>query len=149
MKNRAKFDVLLPVLAALACLFAGGCGSNRSDRDIVWIDPNAVYKKLGVNTLIIDTRSKKEYDEGHIPDAKLVKLADIDLQAEKQRFPGYKLIVVYGQNPGSGAASAMAKRLMITKHKNVRAMTGGFEQWTREGLPVEISRPNPNDAPVE
>ena len=147
MKTRANLGLAFPLLTAALCLFAGGCQNTWDDTDIVWMNPNEVYKQLGDKTLVIDTRSKKDYDEGHVPDARLVKLAEVDVQDERPRFPGYKLIVVYGQNPGSSAAKAMVKRLLFTKHKNVRALEGGFDQWMREELPVEISLPNPNDPP--
>ena len=149
MKTRANLRLLVPFVGIVLCLFAAGCkNTNTTDPDVVRIDPNEVNAKINDRMLVIDTRSKKDYDEGHLPDARLVKLAEVDLQAEKPRFPGYKMIVVYGQNPGSGAAMAMAKRLIITQHKNVRLLEGGLDQWTREGLPVEISVPNPNDPPT-
>jgi len=139
MIHSAKNVFFVSVIGLVVCLFATGCSHNITDNDVVRIDPNEVNKRLGDRTLVLDARSEKDFNQGHVPSAQPVKIADIDVQAERPRFPGYKMIVVYGQNPGSGAAMTVAKRLMITKHKNVRLMQGGFDQWTREGLPVEIS----------
>lgn len=49
----------------------------------------------------------------------------------------YGQLVVYGDDPGTGSAVAMTKRLMMTGYKKVRMFMGGMSEWKRAGLPVE------------
>jgi len=135
--------LFLTIVGVASCIFAVGCSGNVSDENVVRIDPNEAYKRMKDNTLVLDTRQQADYDIGHLPSARLVQLKDVSVDSgaedEKPRFSGYSWIIVYGQNPGTASAKAMAKRLLITKHKNVRWMEAGFDEWVRLGLPVEIT----------
>ena len=125
-------------------LVGGGCNGNVTDKNIVWMTPNEIHRRMDGQTLVLDMRDGNAFAAGHVPGARLTKLAEVDERSDRLRFPGHSMIVVYGQNPGSAAAPAMAKRLMITKHDKVRAMEGGFDAWVAAGLPVESS-PKPTE----
>lgn len=115
-----------------------GCSNKVDDSTVVRISTTEVSRRLqkGSNILVIDARDAKQYDAGHIPSARLVTLPEVDPLDPEPKFNGYSALIVYGDNPGSATAMAMAKRLMVTKHKNVVLMIDGFDQWKREGRPV-------------
>jgi len=129
-------------LAAVSVgILGGGCHKDISDQDLVQLSAVEVNKRLTKEALVLDMRDEATYRQGHLPWARVGRLSDVDPTADEPRYPGYPLIVVYGQNPGSTAAKAMAKRLMINRNDNVKWMSGGFDEWMRFELPVEITDP--------
>lgn len=50
------------------------------------------------------------------------------------------MIIVYGQNPGSGAAMALSKRLLAAEIGTVRLMEDGFSRWKDSGLPIQTPK---------
>jgi rhodanese-related sulfurtransferase len=124
---------------ALACLGTGGCSRDVTDKNVVLLSPGEAYKRLNERSMVMDLRGEAEFEAGRVPRARLTRLVDIDDRDETPRFGGHPLILVYSQNPGQGSGMAMAKKLIRTKHKNVRLLDGGFDAWVRAGLPVERS----------
>ena len=77
--------------------------------------------------MIIDIRSNKEYEQGHIPGAIHVPLADIGDKVKKIKKD--KDLVVYCR---SGNQSIWAiKRLMGMGYKNLYNLKGGYNAWKR------------------
>jgi rhodanese-related sulfurtransferase len=82
-------------------------------------------QKKGV--MLIDTRTAKEYNAGHIPGAVHIPLADIGAKAKRIRKD--KEIVVYC---ASGNRSIWAiKRLMGMGYTNLWNLKGGYNAWKR------------------
>ena len=105
------------------------------------------------NILIIDTRSFKEYSEGHIPGAVNLDLFAfhwIDTTKEgienfnKQTemlfsFAGItpdKKIIFYDEVSGMSAARGIWM-LMYFSHPDVSILDGGMKKWRQENLPLE------------
>jgi rhodanese-related sulfurtransferase len=82
-------------------------------------------QKKGV--MLIDTRTAKEYNAGHIPGAVHIPLADIGAKAKKIRKD--KDIVVYCAN-GNRSIWAI-KRLMGMGYANLWNLKGGYNAWKR------------------
>jgi len=81
--------------------------------------------KKGV--MLIDVRTDKEYNTGHIPGAVHIPLADVGAKAKKIKKD--KEIVVYCQ---SGNRSIWAiKRLMAMGYTNLWNLKGGYNAWKR------------------
>lgn len=126
----------------LASLMGVGCTPDVSDRDLVSIDLPAVRRMLDTekpgNVRVVDARSPEQYRAGHIPKATNLP---ITMLPDGARLPvdleNAKTVVVYGQNPGSGLARGVAKRIYLTGQKGVRLFEGGFDSWKQAGLPVE------------
>ena len=108
--------------------------------------------------LIIDTRSFKEYSEGHIPGAVNLDLfafhwidttkegiQNFNKQAEMIfSFVGVtfeKKIVFYDNVSGMLAARGVWM-LQYFSHPNVLLLDGGITKWKKENLPLE-TKPNP------
>lgn len=122
-------------------LFLGACQDNISDLDIEAI-PLAEVRQLqakGGATAFIDPRSAGDFSQGRIPGAMNLTLPEVPDQKDSldPRLSNYKHIVVYGDNPGSGVARAMTKRLMRAGAKHVRWFSGGLAEWRGNGLKVE------------
>jgi rhodanese-related sulfurtransferase len=89
------------------------------------LSPKELEQKKGM--MIIDTRTHKEYEGGHIPGAIHIPLADIGGKIKKLRKD--KELVVYCQN-GNRSIWAI-KRLMGMGYKNLFNLKGGYHAWKR------------------
>lgn len=134
----------LSVLCLVAAPFLAGCQQKISDRDIVSIELAEVRKLHAArNARFVDARSADEFAAGHIPGALNLQLPQVsevktDMEPTVARS---KTVVIYGNNPGSAVAKAMAKRLMIAGHKGVRLFAGGLDEWRASNLPIETGAP--------
>jgi len=114
-------------------------------------DLNLIIKDS--NSLIIDTRSFKEYSEGHIPnsihldlfafhwiDTTKEGIKNFTRQAEMLfSFVGItseKKVVFYDDVSGMLAARGVWM-LMYFSHQNVMMLDGGMKKWKQENLPLE------------
>ncbi len=89
------------------------------------ITPRELEQKKGM--MILDVRSDKEYEQGHIPGAVHVPLSDIGDKVKKLKKD--KDLVVYCR---SGNQSIWAiKRLMGMGYKNLYNLKGGYSAWKR------------------
>ncbi|WP_018654268.1 rhodanese-like domain-containing protein [Actinomadura flavalba] len=86
-------------------------------------------------TVIIDTRSRAAWDEGHLPGALHLPTAQIPDRAAAL-VPAGTDVVVYCWGPACNGATKAALALARLGYA-VREMLGGFEYWAREGLPYE------------
>ena len=77
--------------------------------------------------VLLDVRTDKEYEQGHIPGAVHIPLSDIGERIKKLKKD--KELVVYCQ---SGNRSVWAiKRLMGMGYKNLYNLKGGYRAWKR------------------
>ena len=76
---------------------------------------------------MLDTRTDKEYKQGHIPGSIHIELSDIGNKAKKLRKD--KGLVVYCQN-GNRSIWAI-KRLMGMGFTNLYNLKGGYSAWKR------------------
>ncbi len=89
------------------------------------LTPKELDQKKGV--MLLDVRTDQEYEQGHIPGAVHVPLADIGDRVKKHKKE--KELVVYCQ---TGNRSIWAiKRLMGMGYKNLYNLKGGYSAWKR------------------
>ncbi len=89
------------------------------------ISPKELDQKKGM--MILDVRTNKDYERGHIPGAIHVPLSDIGDKIKKLKKD--KELVVYCQN-GNRSIWAI-KRLMGMGYKNLFNLKGGYSAWKR------------------
>ncbi len=144
--QRASTPVLLAAVLAVCQVFGVGCSKEVSDRDIKTIalaDAARLHARSQsepLEALFIDPRSKAMFDASRIAGARHLQLTadDID-RGTDPAINRYETLVVYGNDPGSAIARAMAKRMMAIGYskKKVKLMPEGLSAWDRAGLPVE------------
>lgn len=87
--------------------------------------------------LLIDARSKKAHESGHLPGAINVQLFELEREAGlSKKWKQYDEIIVYGDDPGSASARAVTKRLLEIGYSDVRFFRGGTAEWKKGGFPI-------------
>jgi rhodanese-related sulfurtransferase len=85
--------------------------------------------------LVIDVRTKEEYDAGHIPGARNMPYGESQDLLTMVRWAGADDVVVYCMK-GTRARLAEAE-LVQSGVRGVAHLEGGFEAWKAAGLPIE------------
>jgi len=77
--------------------------------------------------IIIDVRTKEEYDDGHIPGAKLVPVQILHMKLDELGVYEDKPVLVYcasgGRSPGA------VKTLVNNDFKNIYHLSRGISSW--------------------
>ena len=84
--------------------------------------------------VLIDSRSRRAWDQGHIPGAVHLPTAEIADRAAALLDPAVP-VVTYCWGPGCNGATRAALALALAGYP-VREMLGGVEYWIREGFPL-------------
>jgi rhodanese-related sulfurtransferase len=102
--------------------------------DIVDISPETLLSTPDTKRLILDVRSKREYDQGHVPGAILVPHNDIELHlAGLQSFKD-KPVVVYCES-GIRARKAMSV-LQDAGFTQVQHLEGDMKDWRKKNREI-------------
>lgn len=81
---------------------------------------------------LVDVRTKEEYSQVHLGGAALIPVDEIKNRLTE--IPKDKPVIVYCK---SGARSMQAANILVSNgFKAVYNMTGGIEEWQKEGYPV-------------
>lgn len=134
----------LQVLIA-ATLLLSACNKNISDKSVDILDVQKmarIHAKDSRDVLIIDTRTAEVFAAGHIPGARNIRLPEVRDDDRDPALDRFKQIIVYGQNPGSASAMAMAKRLLTAGYSDVVLFQPGFDAWKSSGMAVTPASPN-------
>lgn len=84
--------------------------------------------------LLLDVRDAKDYEAGHIIDARNMPAAEIAARADTLKKYKEKPIIVYDE---SGFASAGAARaLKALGFAKIATLRGGLQSWRQENLPL-------------
>ncbi|REE97374.1 rhodanese-like domain-containing protein [Thermomonospora umbrina] len=98
-------------------------------------DVAAALAERAPGLVVVDSRSKESWDQGHVLGAVHLPTAEIARRAGEFVENG-DTVVVYCWGPGCNGGTKAAlefARLGVP----VKEMIGGFEYWAREGFPVE------------
>ena len=93
----------------------------------------AEIKTLNNDPVILDTRSKKEYDVSHLDNARYINYDNFNL-SEVSDIPKDKTIVVYCSV--GYRSEKVGEKLLKAGYKNVHNLYGGIFQWVNEGRSV-------------
>jgi len=90
-------------------------------------------------TVFLDARAADLYAEGHVPRARSAPVAEIEtlLPVLVQRIAKEAALVVYCEGGDCQSSLTLAKRLHDEGFKDIRVLSGGWEEWKRAGLPGE------------
>jgi rhodanese-related sulfurtransferase len=102
--------------------------------------------------IVIDSRSRESWDQGHIPGAVHLPTDQIAARAP-DLIRADAMVVTYCWGPGCNGATRAALAFARLGYQ-VKEMIGGYEYWVREGFTVQattgqLTRPaDPLTAPV-
>lgn len=98
------------------------------------VQPQEVNKKLNQKEVVIlDTRSAKEYQVSHLPDAKFIDYVRFDISQVKD-IPKDKEVIVYCSV--GYRSEKIGEQLKEAGFQNVSNMYGGIFQWKNEDFDV-------------
>lgn len=95
------------------------------------------------NVTILDTRDEDAYREGHIPGAIFLPLPALgaptrEVERTISRLKASKQpIVAYCACRGETSSLQLAELLAARGVPNIRALTGGWNDWFNAGMPIE------------
>jgi rhodanese-related sulfurtransferase len=102
------------------------------------IDELVGLMKSNRHYVLVDARSRSDYDDRHLPGALSIPVEDIKDYADK--LDKDEEIVTYCGSYQCPASTMAAKELMNLGFKNVRDYKGGIKEWGEKGYPVESSK---------
>jgi rhodanese-related sulfurtransferase len=95
--------------------------------------PQAV-RLMNQGAIVLDLRSKADYDAGHIGDARNVPASELAAQADSLKKWRDKSVITYCDSGINGASTARAlTKLGFTKVFNLQ---GGLNAWVKENMPL-------------
>jgi rhodanese-related sulfurtransferase len=119
----------LPTPAQAAAHFAARLSFETDPSDV-----HAAMETGDPGFVFVDTRSQESWDQGHARGA--VHVTKPDIPTVIPTYPAGTHFVVYCWGPGCNGATR-AGLIISELGYAVKEMIGGFEYWTREGLPAD------------
>ena len=122
------------ILLLMAVMMLTACGQNKEKtREAVYLNITAEEAKQIMDHeegyIILDTRTREEYDQGHIPGAIVISHDEIREKAEEVLTEKDQLILVYCR---SGRRSKLAAEALVELgYTNIREF-GGILDWPYE-----------------
>ncbi len=126
----------IALLATLAGLVVGGCSIKSIKTSGYRNVTTDVFESQikSENVQILDVRTKKEFDEGHLAEAKQIDIKNEDfMKTAKTVLDKSKTIAVYCR---SGKRSADAAKQLSDAGYKVINMKGGILKWESEKKPI-------------
>ncbi len=100
---------------------------------------NGIVGKSGV---LIDVRTPKEYEEYHIPGAKMIDFKNSNFKNEFSKLDKKVPVLIYCR---SGGRSGSATKILTKMGYDVYNLDKGINQWKKEGMPLEGKNVNAKD----
>ena len=122
------------ILLAILLMLLPACGqTTQNKQEAVYLNITAEEAKKIMDSeegyVILDVRTREEYDQGHIPGAVLIPNTEIAARAEEELTDKSPLILVYCR---SGRRSKLAaEELVALGYTNIREF-GGIINWPYE-----------------
>jgi len=86
------------------------------------------------NAVLLDIRTKKDWDTGHITNAVHIPFADLQRRTgELEKHKSKPIVVVCNMGQTAGSASKMLK---AAGFENVMRLRGGMTEWKGQNLPI-------------
>jgi rhodanese-related sulfurtransferase len=95
------------------------------------IDVDELARRRAEGAVVIDVRQPDEYDEVHVPGARLIPLADVGQRLDEVPAEGEVLVICR-----SGGRSRKAAEVMNAAGRQAVNVAGGTLAWIDAGHPV-------------
>jgi rhodanese-related sulfurtransferase len=100
------------------------------------ISPAAFQQQLSYQPgILLDVRTPEEFSRGHLPGAVNLNFYDPDFKEKSKVYATQKQVLVYCAVGGRSAKAA--QWLQELKTPRVINLAGGYDAWTKAGLPVK------------
>ena len=141
MAGTEPASAVLSVPAASSdAAFAHFAGRLAFEADVSDVHADLAAGLLGRAFVLIDSRSREAWDQGHLPGAAHLPTREIASRAAdgsiRRLIPSGVPCVTYCWGPGCNGATRAALELARIGIA-VKEMIGGFEYWVREGFAYE------------
>jgi rhodanese-related sulfurtransferase len=95
--------------------------------------------RTGGTAFVLDARAEESFTQGHIPGARNVPAAEaeVSLPSDLLGAARDRTLVVYCEGGDCQSSLALARRLHEEGFRDIRVFGGGWEAWTKAGLPEE------------
>ncbi|GGB80251.1 hypothetical protein GCM10007424_20460 [Flavobacterium suaedae] len=132
---RRLFYVLFIAVLALTSCKNDTEQKHGTEQKISLVKPTVFYEKMAEHEgKIIDVRTEKEYNAGHIKNAINMHLYDKDFEKQLETLDKDQRVYVYCK---AGGRSAEAVNIMKEKgFKRVIELDGGIDAWLEAKKPV-------------
>ena len=134
--------IIIVLFAMAAIITAAGCSANtpsqtaskgtadksKEEAAYINVDVKEAAKLIEQGITIIDVRTPEEYKTGHIANAQLIPLQEIEARINEFSVDKQYLIVCRSGNRSAQSSEILTKNGM----KNIYNMTGGMNEWTGE-----------------
>lgn len=119
----------------LGAVVAGGCASAAMPDRVM---PDALLAAIDTGTapVIVDVRTSREFEAGHVPGAIHVPFYTLLVRQDDVPGPRDRPVVVYCEHGPRAGVARLALRL--AGFTDVRYLDGHMAGWKRRGLPVEL-----------
>ena len=144
--RKTCWPYLIVIFLALCNSSLAGPGTNQSPPNATAkttkakaarkVDVNE-FEKLwrDTNNIVLDVRTRREFEAGHIPGAKNLDVTAPDFD---QKISGLKKETVYLVHCGAGVRSARAcERMSALGFTNLIDLPAGFKGWESAGKKIE------------
>jgi rhodanese-related sulfurtransferase len=124
------------VIIALAVII--GLSQNTADTNTLPLEVSVedAYQIRENGAFVLDVRELSEWEDGHIPDATLIPLGE--LESRMDEIPTEREVLIVCR---SGNRSAQARDILKDAgFTNVTSMAGGMNQWISKSYDVEIGQ---------
>lgn len=137
MNRFLEYTTNHPVLvgaAALVAIVAIVVEIRQQARGSNLIGPSDAVRLVNSGALVLDVREAKDYEAGHIIDARHVPAAELASRADSLKKFKDKPVVIYCD--GGFASAGAAKTLQSLGFGKVVTLRGGLQSWRQDNLPL-------------
>lgn len=133
------------IVIFLAAVILSGCGSGNAGHEVLGVTtvaPDEAYALIQTNKghadfVVLDVRDRQEFAGGHVANAANVPFS-ANYREGLRKLEQNKTYLVYCK---IGKRSREAVKIMAELHfPKLYQMSGGFDRWKAQGLPVDRSR---------
>ena len=113
--------------------------SSHDHDGVCIISLDELRRMLDAGDVVIDARTREEYESGHIPGAVLCDYFEMGSYLDRvlPLLSPDDRIGVYCSGPQCDDSEMLARELYSMGYRKLCVFKGGMEEWTERGLPVE------------
>jgi rhodanese-related sulfurtransferase len=115
-------------------------GTNEAHAEgITMITIEEARRFVGSRKVVLDARTREQYEAGHLPGAILLDCYDIGryLDGVLPLLSPDQEIMIYCESATCDASELLARELYSLGFKRLVVYKGGFDEWLAAGMPVE------------